>query len=195
MTRLRRRTYLLAVPLLVLLTIPWWLREAGRFLVQAGAPCQADRVVVLAGDWSGGRILKGAELVRAGYAPKAVVSGPFALYGTNEAELAIRYAGTRGFPPALFVPLHHNSYNTQDEVRAIAHQLRQQGVRRILLVTSDFHTRRAGRLMRETAPDLLACVVAAPDGFYRPDRWWDNRESQKRFLYEWIKTVTSWFGI
>ena len=53
-------------------THSYWLAALGGWLVAAESPFQADAVVVLAGDRFGRRILKGAELVRQGFAPLAV---------------------------------------------------------------------------------------------------------------------------
>ena len=80
-----------AVLLAVLLaaTRTLWLGEMGRFLVESEAPMPAEMVVVLAGDEHGNRILKGAELVMRGYAPKVLVSGPPCCYGTYESERAL----------------------------------------------------------------------------------------------------------
>ncbi|MBZ5602215.1 MAG: YdcF family protein, partial [Acidobacteriia bacterium] len=56
------------------------LTALGSYLVKAGPPQKADIVIVLAGDASGHRILKAAQLVREGYASKVVVSGPEGQY-------------------------------------------------------------------------------------------------------------------
>ena len=48
----------------------------GEFLVHTETPSHADVIVVLAGDPSGHRILRAAELVKQGYASKVLVSGP-----------------------------------------------------------------------------------------------------------------------
>jgi len=37
--------------------------------------------------------------------------------------------------------------------------------------------------------------VAAPDKFFKPDSWWRTRESQKTFLFEWLKTIAGPLGI
>ena len=66
------------------------------------------------------------------------------------------------------------------------------GVKKVILVTSTYHTRRSGKLLRRAAPDLDVRVVAAPDKFFQPDSWWRNREARKIFLLEWTKTVAEW---
>src|ERR1039458_2414649 len=65
------------------------LAALGSFLVKAGPPQKADIVVVLAGDGFGNRILKAAELVKQGWAPKVLVSGPDGNYGNHECDWAI----------------------------------------------------------------------------------------------------------
>jgi hypothetical protein len=45
------------------------------------------------------------------------------------------------------------------------------------------------------APDLEVVMVAAPDANFKADGWWHSREGRKTAFYEWLKTVTSWFGV
>jgi uncharacterized SAM-binding protein YcdF (DUF218 family) len=167
----------------------------GRYLVRTDEPFRADIAVVLAGDGYGHRILKGAEMVRQGYTSKVLVSGPMLFNGRSEADLEIPFAVSHGNPESWFVPVPHTSTSTRQEAAAIAPELRRLGVRRCLLVTSDYHTRRAGNVFRAAAPAVEFRVVAAPDEFFRPDGWWRTREGQKCFVMEWMKTITAWFGI
>ena len=73
-------------------------------------------------------------------------------------------------------------------------ELRRRGVKKYILVTTEFHTRRAGEIFRRQAPDLEVRVVA-PNDTLRWDNWWTERESRKTFLLEWTKTVTSLVGM
>jgi uncharacterized SAM-binding protein YcdF (DUF218 family) len=98
---------------------PVWLAAAGRFLVRADVPAPADAVLVLAGDTSGRRILKGAELVRQGFAPRVFVSGPPGFYGGHECDLAIPFAVKRGYPEPDFVPLPHEGRSTREEAQCL----------------------------------------------------------------------------
>jgi uncharacterized SAM-binding protein YcdF (DUF218 family) len=171
------------------------LNALGRFLVKAEPPQKADVVLVLAGDAWGHRILKGAELAREGYAPKVLVSGPDGEYGNHECDLAIPFAVKHGYPESYFVHVEHDARSTRTEAEAVLRVIRQQGYKSILLVTSDYHTRRSGNIFHRLAPDLKITVVAAADQFYRPNGWWHNREGQKIFLTEWEKTIANIFGI
>jgi uncharacterized SAM-binding protein YcdF (DUF218 family) len=166
----------------------------GGYLVQAGPPEKCDIAVVLAGDASGNRIVKAADLVRAGYAPRVLVSGPAGNYGLYETELAIPFAEKSGYPASYFVAFPNHSHSTKDEGEAVVAQLRSLGAHRVLLVTSDFHTRRAGKIFRATMPDIDFDVVGSTDPHFTPMGWWRDREGRKTFVIEWMKTVSAWFG-
>lgn len=170
------------------------LAAAGNFLVSAGPPHKADIVLVLAGDGSGNRILTGAQLVRQGYAAKVLVSGPFGIYDYSECDLEIPFAVHHGFPESYFIHFEHHARSTQEEAGVVIPELRRLGAKSVLLVTSDYHTRRSAWIFRRAARDLTFYVVAAPDLYFTPGGWWHNREGRKIFLTEWIKTVTEWFG-
>lgn len=168
------------------------LTALGAYLDQSGLPGKADIVFVLAGDASGNRILKGAELVRQGFAPRVVVSGPAGNYGNYECDLAIPFAVKAGYPESEFVRFPNQAHSTREEAADAAGELRTLGAHRVLLVTSLYHTRRAGALFRAAAPDLTFLVVAAPDDYFTKDGWWRNREARKTFLIEWMKTGATW---
>jgi len=195
---LRRRrlfTFLVVALFAVVLTHLYWLPWFGEFLVRTDGLEKADGVIVLAGDYSGRRLVKGAELVRDGHAPIALVSGPWVMYGRNEAHLAIDFALSKGFPKELFRPVLHQSDSTVEEAIAFRKILREQGIRKVLIVTSDFHTRRAGAIFRRTIPDVEIRMIAAPSAGYQPATWWTSRPSQKVFFQEWTKTLADWLGI
>jgi uncharacterized SAM-binding protein YcdF (DUF218 family) len=167
----------------------------GGYLVQAGEPQKADIALVLAGDFLGNRVLKAASLVRDGYAPKVLVSGPPGVYGYFESDLAIPFAVKNGYPESYFLNFKNQAHSTMEEARASVPELRRMGVQKVLLVTSNFHTRRSGRIFRATAPDMTFYVVAADDPSFSPKGWWKSREGRKTFVMEWMKTVAEWVGM
>ena len=177
----------------------WWLRAIGGALIHDDGPAKADIAVVLAGDYWGNRIVKGAELVRLGYVPVALVSGPSGFYGQYECEAAIRYAVRQGSRPEWFLPFPDNARSTEEEAWAILPELHRRNTRRILLVTSDYHTRRALRIFRSTERKLGGQmeirVVATPDEEFHPDSWWRSRQGQKIALMEWTKTLSEAVGL
>jgi uncharacterized SAM-binding protein YcdF (DUF218 family) len=167
----------------------------GAYLVQASPPQRADAALVLAGDAWGNRVLTAAQLARDGFVPKVLVSGPDGAYGLHECDLAIPFAVRQGYPESYFVHIEHTARSTLAEAQAVVPVIRRMGLKRIIIVTSDFHTRRAGAIFRRLAPDLTILMVSAPDKYFTADGWWHGREGQKTFLMEWEKTVANWIGL
>ena len=168
-------------------------RAAGNFLVEDDGPQKADAIVVLSGDDYGTRTLKGAQLAQAGYAPYVLVSGPKALL-EPESDVYIEYARRKGYPASLFRSVPHEADSTRGETAIIGKYLLARGIKEVLLVTSNYHTRRAAQLMRSQNPGLQVIVVAAPDPYFSTDGWWKTRTGQKLFALEWFKTVATWAG-
>ena len=179
----------------LLLVISRWilLPFAGTFLVHADLPVKADVAVVLAGDQWGNRIVRGGQLVRDGFVPKVLVSGGPWVYGLYESDLAIRFAGAQGFPQSDFEALHEEVHSTQEEAHSIALELKRRHISRVLVVTSDFHTRRAGLIWRHTAPWLDIRMIAARDRYFGAGAWWRDREAGKHVFTEWSKLAAFTF--
>ena len=176
-----------------------WLGALGSALVHDDGAGKAEIAVVLAGDSWGYRLTKGAELVRQGYVPRVLVSGPPGFYDVNEADAAIHFAIARGYPAEWFVPLYHTALSTATEAVAVLDALKQRNIHSALVVTSDYHSARARRIFltverrRGGGPDLR--MVASRDRFFSAAAWWRNREGRKIAFMEWTKTLTSVFGI
>jgi uncharacterized SAM-binding protein YcdF (DUF218 family) len=167
--------------------------------VRNDGPEKADIAVVLAGDYTGDRLMKGIEMVRAGYVPAILVSGPAGFFGRNECDFAIAHAVQLGYPREWFIPLPHTALSTREEAWVVLADLRRRGARRFLLVTSDYHTGRSARTFRSVerasggGPDFR--VIAAPDRHFSAGSWWRNRESRKTVFFEWSKTLAEAVGI
>jgi uncharacterized SAM-binding protein YcdF (DUF218 family) len=198
MNRIRRGCLTFLLSLLILAAAVWLLREPflralGSVLVEDDGPQKADAIVVLGGDEFGMRIVKAAQLAQAGYAPVVLVSGPSNLMG-SEADATIEYARRQGYPVSLFRPIPHTADSTRSETLILGDELKREGVHKILLVTSNYHTRRAARLFRKQVSWLDIRVIAAPDKLFVPDSWWKTRGGQKQFFFEWLKTFSAWVG-
>ena len=167
----------------------------GSWLVDAGPPQHADLVVVLGGDDTGNRILKSAELVRQGYAPRVLINADEKMFGRWECELAIDFAVSRGYPRDAFDCLHRPAYSTEEEALALIPEMRRMGVRKYLLVTSPYHTARAARIFRRNAKDLEEHTIAAPFDAWANGWWWTSREGRKLWLLEAVKTLANYLGL
>jgi uncharacterized SAM-binding protein YcdF (DUF218 family) len=174
---------------------PLALREAGEFLNVGQPPVHADGAIVLAGGWTGERMLKAGELLRNGYVPAVFVSGPASLYEASECDVAIPFMVRRGFDASKFYCVATYGDSTREEAKGMAAEVRRRGLRRVLLVTSDYHTRRAAYIYRRQEPKIEIHVVAAPTPLFSLERWYRTREGWKYIFYEWTKLLTTWVGI
>jgi uncharacterized SAM-binding protein YcdF (DUF218 family) len=169
------------------------LTAAGNYLVRVDPLEAAEIIVVLAGDGAGNRIMKAVELVRHDFAPTILVDGPMGHYGHYESELAIDFAVAKGAPEEIFDALPMYASSTLEEADVVCAELRRRKLRRAILVTSNFHTRRAGEIFREAAgEDIQFIVSSASDSIFEPDQWWKTRMGKKIFVQEAMKTVNSW---
>jgi uncharacterized SAM-binding protein YcdF (DUF218 family) len=190
---------LAAVVIAAIGTRNWWLRGLGYALIHEDAPVKSDIAVVLAGDYWGNRIEKGGDLVRQGFVPAALISGPSGAYGHNESDLAIDFAVHQGYPASFFIPFPLNARSTQEEAWDILPELRRRHLHHMLLVTSDYHTARARRTWAKAARQMRFAIdiraIGAPDPDFRADSWWKNREGQKIAFMEWSKTIAAALGL
>ena len=170
------------------------LTGAAEALIENDGAHKAEAAVVLGGDGFGTRIIKAAQLAQAGYVPYVLVSGPVYL-NRHECDYTIQYAKDEGYPASLFRPLPTEADSTRSEAAYAGRYLRSHAIHHILLITSNYHTRRAAYLMRRQNPDLRVEVVSAPDPYFSPATWWQTRTGQKTFALEWAKVITSRLGM
>ncbi len=195
---MRRAALLVAFLLVLWFTRALWLRPIGAALIHDDPPAKADLAIVLAGDPWGHRILKAAELARQGFVPVVLVSGPD-VYGVHESDLAIAFAVRQGYSPGLFAGVPNSALSTREEARVMLQEAQRRNARSFLLVTSDYHTARAGRIYRAAerqmggGPDFR--VVAAPDEHFGAGIWWTSREGWKIAFTEWCKTIATAAGM
>ena len=185
----------LAIPAGIYLFPKPFLLPLGSYLIKTDDPAKCDCLFVLAGDSHGQRIMHAAELFRAGLAPKVFVSGPEGNYGFTEDELAIPFAKKNGAGDVPFVGWPNKGKSTISEGRQVFDRLKEAGCRSVLVVTSDYHTRRAGNILRRVWPGIDIKVAAASTVEYDVNTWWNNRQYQKTFFFEWTKTVADWIGL
>jgi uncharacterized SAM-binding protein YcdF (DUF218 family) len=177
---------------------------AGRTLVVADPlPASADAIVVLAGSIRD-RALEAAAIYRDGVAPRVVVtreaspSGATALKASG-VELPESDALTRsaliglGVPPRAIVTLRRRAQSTASEARTIARWACAHGMRRLVVVTSPAHTRRARAiLVRALGPDIAVAVRPARADHFAGRRWMRVRRDAKLVLSEWQKLLHHW---
>lgn len=168
-------------------------RYAGTWLV-VDAPQKADLIVVLAGETEQ-RPARGLQLVDQGFAPRLLLDVPAAahIYHQEQMEIARQYLSNSPQAPKLAAcPIA--GLSTRDEARDVVACLAAEKVspQSILLVTSDFHTRRALAIFRHEMPGVEFSVAASYDPVTYGPKWWQQREWAKTFAGEITKMLWWW---
>jgi uncharacterized SAM-binding protein YcdF (DUF218 family) len=169
------------------------LRLAGRFWEVDDRLEQADAILVLGDDnFAGDRASRSAELFRAGWAPLVVASGRLLRSYAGVAELMGRDLETREVPQGAILRFPHRANNTREEAQALRELVISRGWRQVLLVTSNYHTRRARYIFRKVfPPQVTVLVVSVRDSDFDPDSWWETRQGRKLFLLESAAYLTA----
>ncbi len=165
---------------------------AGKFLV-VDAPQPSDVILVLAGE-TDYRPARALELLNQGYGRRIVIDVPAAstIYEFTQLDLAAKYIHDLPQGAAMSVcPI--DGLSTRDESHDAEKCLARESGTRILIVTSDFHTRRALSIFRHEIRGKSFSVAAAHDEAEFGTRWWSHREWAKTCLYEWMRL--SWWNV
>ena len=185
-----RRALLVLALALGTLALEWRTAFAylGNYLIDSQPPRPSDLILVLAGDFYGLRVIKGADLAVRGFAPTLLISGsPY--QGRFEGDFAIGFLAQKGYVTSGFESFHHYANSTIEEAEALGPELARRGVKRVLLVTSSFHSRRSAIVFRLFCPGIEFISVPSSDPEYQPSNWWMDARSKSLFYSEWSKIL------
>jgi hypothetical protein len=183
----RKRLWVLAGGLLGCLAVGA-AAKGGSFLV-LDAPRPSDVIVVLAGE-TDRRPERALQLLAQGYGRRMVLDVPAdaKIYEFTQIELARKYI--QDLPQAELIrvcPIV--GLSTKDESKDAEKCIAREGGKSVLIVTSDFHTRRALGVFRREIPGHEYSIAAARDETQFGVRWWTHRQWAKTFLNEWLRLV------
>jgi len=162
--------------------------KAGSFLV-VDAPRHSDVILVLAGE-TDRRPERALQLLAQGYARRIVLDVPanIKIYEFTQIQLAEKYV--HDLPQAASVSVCPiDGLSTKDESKDAEKCIAREGARSVLIVTSDFHTRRALNVFRREIPGHEYSVAAARDETQFGVRWWTHRQWAKTFVNEWLRVI------
>ncbi len=162
--------------------------KAGSFLV-VDAPRHSDVILVLAGE-TDRRPERALQLLAQGYGRRIVLDVPtnIKIYEFTQIQLAEKYV--HDLPQAASVSVCPiDGLSTKDESKDAEKCIAREGARSVLIVTSDFHTRRALNVFRREIPGHEYSVAAARDEAQFGVRWWTHRQWAKTFVNEWLRVI------
>lgn len=182
---LRKLRIVLIVLLLAVLVLT---TTSGSFLVVNYLE-PADVIVVLAGE-TNQRPSRGLQLLSQNYAPKMLLDVPArsVIYDRNLTEIAQAFvqSASRG-QGVTICPIY--GLSTKTETQDVSRCLSGLGVHRILLVTSDYHTRRARSIFQHELHGYQIFVTPAYDPEQFGADWWKHRQWAKLNFDEWTKLL------
>lgn len=189
----RRVSHRLLLLLVVVLVVfhQVWLSALGDFLVARDELRQADVIVVLAGN-SPYRVQHAAELYRAGWAPRVLVSNELVLsHGVEASWLALRQAGLVQIdvPDEALLALEPVAQSTHHEAITSRDLMLRHGWRSAILVTDPFHMRRALLAFRGAWQPAGLELIASPaeNSKYTVSGWWRDPNKATRVIQEYVK--------
>jgi hypothetical protein len=167
--------------------------EAGRILV-IDEPKPSDVILVLAGE-TNRRPARAIDLLHHGYGRRVLIDVPAdaKIYEFSQLELAQKYVAD--LPDAAVIslcPIY--GLSTREESQDAEKCLSSQEAQRVLIVTSDFHTRRALNIYRHEIQGRSFSIAASHDDTQFGTHWWSHRQWAKTFIDEWLRTLW-WNGV
>lgn len=165
----------------------------GQSLVVSQPLEPADLIYVLAGDFWGSRVLRGADLGVQGWAHRVLFSGGLYTGGgyvnRYTGDLSVEFAVQHGYPRSLFYAVPMEGHSTLEEARLMKPVFHRLGAKRIILVTSNFHSRRAEQVFRLYLPEFEFEMESVPDSNFNPQTWWKNQWQRRLLASEYQKLV------
>lgn len=153
-------------------------------------PVKADAIVVLGGDsFDATRVRRAVSLYQQGYAPRILLAGGMIRRYLSEAVLMKKDAEGFGAPDGALDVVESRAGSTLNESEAILHYVSERNLHRLLIVTSDFHSRRAQIIYAPMFKKrgLEVRIISAPQFLLESQPWWKNREALKAMFFEFVK--------
>jgi len=186
-----RRIFVIGILVAVLFVLTWCLRSGDQLIVSNAE--KSDAMVVLAGSQADSRYWRGLELLRAGYGQHLVVDAVAGeTYGHSMIDLARAFiARTAGADASRVSVCPIEGDSTKDEAsqaQACLQNLRPPP-HSVVVITDDYHTRRALSIFRNRLPQYRWTAAAAKNNSLFGLPWWKRREWAKTYLTESQKLI------
>lgn len=180
--------FAIAVALLLLLIagIGWYIAPRDKLV-------KSDAIVVVSGGDTATRTAEGIRLWKENWAPTLVFSGAAADQGTSNAAVMRQQAIMAGVPPSAIIT-EGSSTNTRQNAEFLKPILASRDDRRIILVSSPYHTRRVKvNFQKVFGPNYQFIAAPAKDSQWARSSWWQQPETISLTGDELSKTIYATF--
>jgi uncharacterized SAM-binding protein YcdF (DUF218 family) len=188
----------LTIILIVLLVFLWsGLIFAGAYLITGDRVKPVDAIVVLSGG-EGDRISEAIDKYKSGFGKSLIITRTHTEdigEGRTYSESLQREAIENGVPADSIYFTEGESSTTAQEASAINTLVRQRNIQSILVVTTNYHTRRTkiifGREFEGTEVKVL--VHPSAESWYRPLTWYLSPQGWRQTITEYAGLFILWF--
>lgn len=201
------RRLALAAALVLAIAMIAFLPFAGRYLVHEDPLAHADAIFVLDGTRAE-RWMEAVDLYKAGYAPIIALS-PGRM---EEAEKILQSRGIRfpstaslardamaqmGIDPSAVIVLEGSVDNTGQEAEMLRALAQARGWRTVMVITSQYHSRRARYAFRREFRDTHVAVILRVTRYDTADpaHWWRHRYDVRYVMSELQKLLVYRLGV
>jgi len=172
------------------------LQAVGNFLVVSDPLVPSDAAIAISGNGPE-RVWTGMKLIRDGYAHYLIVSGGGPYKGGRNSGLIMRDQAIAAGMPEDRLLVDDRAESTVGNAEGAARLMKARSLRSGILLTSPYHTRRAGlifsRIFRREG--LHVRVLAVDDGHFRVQGWWTRRIQRSLVLREYVKLAAFLGGV
>lgn len=181
--KIRRWLCGLAVTIgLVLLAVGAAICYPQELLSADSGPAKADTIVVLGGGWKE-RSKRAAELFQEQAAPQVLVTG------WGDCEKSRKLLVEAGVP-AQTIQMECESHTTRENAQFTVKLLREQKARRVIIVTTWYHSRRALACFRHYGPDMEFYSRPSYYAYLRAE--WSQKGISRYVHAEYVKLLGYW---
>lgn len=190
----KRKIIILLIATVVLMSVIG--ANLGKFLVQSDKLEKADAIAVFSGD-NGPRTERAVELLKEGYADYLILSGGKVYDDVTMAELMKNHAIKLGVDEDKIL-IDDEASTTNENADFTAEIIEEHNFKSVIVVTSDYHTRRSKLAMEKALENILidgekVFVSVTPSKEEKfTTKWWTSGNSVLMVISEYLKLAGYW---
>lgn len=197
----KRGIYTKIISISVLLLIlysahPFLLRSYANFFTVNNYEKGADAILILGGS-ADTRAKKATNLLRSGYAPIILITQPAAPIReykdiiVDDYKNLITILNFEKVPFKEIINKDGGAKSTFDEARDLINYLKDNQLNKIIIVTDNFHTRRAiyafRKIFKESNIGVTLEIAGAENNIYDSSNWWKTERGLNAYVSELFK--------
>lgn len=193
-----KRKLIIGILVIFLIGIIYCLLNLGSFLVVSDDLEKSDAIVVFSGD-NGVRTEVGVELLKEGYGEYLILSGGKVYDDVTMAELMKNHAIKLGVDENKIL-IDDKSLTTYENAEFTKEIMEKNNFKSLIVVTSDYHTRRSKLTMEKSLEDTLIDgqnveVIVTPSKEEEFNiKWWTSGNSILLIISEYLKLIGYWIN-